>query len=241
MDTARYPNGVHVLRLRVVHSNMNYDEYITQVTFDNPQQRGVSSALLTADGKPIHRGGDGEPIIYLTFDDGPSGDTQSILGALARHNAKATFFVLGRSAQGQPDLLQIIYAAGHGIGNHSWSHRKLTGMSEATFNDEVLATQNAIGEHAATCLRPPYGATDPSTYAHATKLGLPVVLWSIDPTDWKLPGAQAIANHVIERAFPGAIVVLHDGGGNRAQTAAAVEIILRELGAQGYRFEAYCR
>ena len=114
-------------------------------------------------------------------------------------------------------------------------------MSEETFNQDILATAAAIGSYAAACLRPPYGATDPSTYAHATALGYPIVLWSIDPTDWRRPGAQAIANHVIARAFPGAIVVLHDGGGDRSQTAAATEIILRELNAQGYRFEAYCR
>ena len=241
LDTARYPNGVHVLRLRVVHSNMNYDEYITQVTFDNPLNVVTSAPSLNADGKPIYRGGNGDAILYLTYDDGPSGDTQSILDVLARYDARATFFVLGSAAQGRPDLVRRIHEAGHGVGNHSWNHRKLTGMSEETFNQDILATAAAIGSYAAACLRPPYGATDPSTYAHATALGYPIVLWSIDPTDWRRPGAQAIANHVIARAFPGAIVVLHDGGGDRSQTAAATEIILRELNAQGYRFEAYCR
>ncbi|MBI1294555.1 polysaccharide deacetylase family protein [bacterium] len=242
VDTARYPNGVHVLRLRVVHSNMNYDEYITQVIFDNPLNVVATSAPSpNVDGKPVYRGGNGDAVLYLTYDDGPSGDTQSILDALARYNARATFFVLGNAAQARPALVRRIHEAGHGVGNHSWNHRRLTGMSEESFNEDILATASAIGPYAAACLRPPYGATDPSTYAHATALGYPIVLWSIDPTDWRRPGAQAIANHVIARAFPGAIVVLHDGGGDRSQTAAATEIILRELSARGYRFEAYCR
>ncbi len=241
LDTTRYPNGVHVLRLRVVHSNMNYDEYITQVIFDNPLAVPAPASPVTADGKPIYRGGNADAIIYLTFDDGPSPYTQAILDVLTRYDAKATFFMLGGSAQGQSDLLRRVYEAGHGIGNHSWSHRKLVGLSEKTFNGEVVETANVLGEYGAACMRPPYGATDPSTYAHSTKLGYAVVLWSIDPTDWKRPGAQAIANHVIRRAFPGAIVVLHDGGGDRSQTVAATETILRELGAQGYRFQAYCR
>jgi peptidoglycan/xylan/chitin deacetylase (PgdA/CDA1 family) len=239
LDSARYPNGAHVLRLRVVHSNMNYDEYIAQVTFDNPLQ---STNGLPISGLPTYRGTDSEPVIYLTFDDGPHLPyTQQIFELLSKYNARATFFVVGRSAQNHSELIKAIYEAGHGIGNHSWSHRKLVGLNEETFNGEVVGTANVLGAYTANCMRPPYGATDPSTYRYSTKLGYAVVLWSIDPNDWKRPGAQAIARHVINRAFPGAIVLLHDGGGDRSQTVVAVETILKELSARGYSFRAYCR
>lgn len=246
LDTTRYPNGTHVLRLRVVHSNMNYDEYITQIVIDNPLIGGngipTSGSAVYNDGRPVYRGNGGEAVVYLTFDDGPHAPyTQQLLDLLAQYNAKATFFVVGRAAQSHPEMIRAIYEAGHGVGNHSWSHRKLVGLSEKTFTEEIASTQNVIGGYAAACMRPPYGATDASTYTHSTHLGYAVVLWSIDPVDWKRPGAQAIANHVLSRVFPGAIVVLHDGGGDRSQTVAAVEIILRELSAQGYTFRAYCR
>jgi peptidoglycan-N-acetylglucosamine deacetylase len=254
LETTRYPNGTHVLRLRVVHSNMNYDEYITQIVIDNPlvSSNGLptsgsalyngGSSSSTAGVRPIYRGAGDEAVIYLTFDDGPHAPfTEQILALLAQYNAKATFFVVGRAAQANPETIKAIYDAGHGVGNHSWSHRKLVGLSEKIFNEEMNSTSNAIGSVAASCMRPPYGATDASTYSHSTNLGYSVVLWSIDPVDWKRPGVNAIANHVLSRAFPGAIVVMHDGGGDRSQTVAAVEIILRELSAQGYTFKAYCR
>lgn len=252
-DTTIYPNGTHVLRLRVVHSNMNYDEYITQIRIENAlvSSNGLptsGSAIYsggsstTAGVRPIYRGSGDEAVIYLTFDDGPHAPyTQQILDLLAQYDAKATFFVLGRAAQASPETIKAIYDAGHGVGNHSWSHRKLVGLSEKVFDDEIISTSNAIGSYSAACMRPPYGATDASTYRYSTALGYPVVLWSIDPVDWKRPGVNAIANHVLSRAFPGAIVVMHDGGGDRSQTVAAVEIILRELSAQGYTFKAYCR
>jgi peptidoglycan/xylan/chitin deacetylase (PgdA/CDA1 family) len=235
LETADFPNGTHSLRLRVVHSNLNYDEYFRQITIHNP-----GNTLRV--GPDLYPGEGADRVIYLTFDDGPHPPyTGQILETLARYNARATFFVLGRSAQAQPELIQAIHAGGHGIGNHSWSHRRLTGLSQESFDWEVVRTQEALAGYAAACLRPPYGATDASTYSHSARLGYAVVLWSIDPLDWRRPGAQTIANHVVSRAFPGAVVVLHDGGGDRSQTVAALEIILRELSGQGYRFAPYCR
>jgi peptidoglycan/xylan/chitin deacetylase (PgdA/CDA1 family) len=180
-------------------------------------------------------------VLYLTFDDGPSGFTQQILDVLARHNAKATFFVLGRQANGRLDFLQAMYDAGHGIANHSYSHPSLPALSRQRFRDEVLGTANVLGGLDRGCLRPPYGAANQAVRAQAAELGYSIVTWTIDPRDWTRPGAGAIAARVIGRAFPGGVVVMHDGGGDRAQTVAALETILMQLGAQGYRFEALCR
>ncbi len=251
LDTTRYPNGVHVLRLRVVHSNLNYDEYITTITIENSVQppalpttptSGTGAGAGTTPGGGIRAGAGGKAVVYLTFDDGPNGVyTNQVLALLNKYNAKATFFMVGVNAQGQGDLIRQMYEAGHGIGNHSWSHADLKNMSAASFDREMLSAANVFGRYAAPCMRPPYGATDASTYANATRLGYSVVLWSIDPLDWKQPGADVIADRVLSRIFPGAIVLLHDGGSNRSQTVAALETILATLSAQGYSFRAYCR
>ena len=99
-----------------------------------------------------------DKVLYLTFDDGPSGYTQAILDLLARYDAKATFFVLGRSAARQPELIEAIYAAGHGLGNHTYNHPALPNAGWQRTTDEVAGTAAAIGGRDSGCLRPPYGA-----------------------------------------------------------------------------------
>ncbi len=209
----------------------------------------LGSALLLS--LPVYAGAEspqaepgtdpGAKVIYLTFDDGPSGYTQPILDVLARHNAKATFFVLGRQANGKQELLEAMYDAGHGIANHTYNHPYLTSLSRVRFREEVTATSAAIGGLDHGCLRPPYGASSKAVRAEALELGYTLVTWTIDPRDWSRPGAAAIAQRVISHASPGGVVVMHDGGGDRTQTVAALETILAELGARGFQFRALCR
>lgn len=180
-------------------------------------------------------------VIYLTFDDGPSAYTQEILDLLAQYNAKATFFVIGRAAASQPELVEAIYAAGHGLANHTYNHPSLPSVSGRRMADEITKTAAAIGGRDGRCLRPPYGARNAAVVKTAEQLGYQLALWTIDPRDWARPGARAIANHVITHAHPDGVVVMHDGGGNRAQTVAALRIILPALAKQGYRFVAMCR
>ena len=85
-------------------------------------------------------------------------------------------------------------------------------------------------------LRPPYGATDGDTRQYAANLGYAVVMWDIDPQDWRQPGADILANHIISSVYPGAIVLSHDGGGERSQTVEAYRKVLAELSSQGYAF-----
>jgi peptidoglycan/xylan/chitin deacetylase (PgdA/CDA1 family) len=135
-------------------------------------------------------------------------------------------------------------AAGMSLGNHTWSHLSLDGISQAEFNSQITQTeaaqrtQGAYMQPGVHCLRPPYGATDGNTSTWAAQLGHQVMLWDIDPQDWAIPGAQQIADTIISYAYPGAIVLSHDGGGNRSQTVDAYRIALPELAAQGYRFES---
>jgi peptidoglycan/xylan/chitin deacetylase (PgdA/CDA1 family) len=180
-------------------------------------------------------------VLYLTFDDGPSQYTQAVLDVLAHHNAKATFFVLGRQANGRGDLLHAMYASGHGVASHTYNHPSLPAVSRQRFDAEVADTAAVLGDLDHGCLRPPYGALNKTVRAEAAEQGYELVMWTIDPRDWARPGAAAIAQRVIGRAQPGGIVVMHDGGGDRSQTVAALETILTELGAQGYQFAALCR
>jgi peptidoglycan/xylan/chitin deacetylase (PgdA/CDA1 family) len=90
-------------------------------------------------------------------------------------------------------------------------------------------------------MRPPYGATDSFTRAYAAELGYEVVLWNIDTLDWTHPGAEAIASAVVDKVYPGAILLMHDGGGDRTQTVVALEAILRDLTGLGYALEPLCQ
>ncbi len=189
---------------------------------------------------------DGKPIVYLTFDDGPNGgQTQEILDLLAQYDAQATFFVLGQSAERNAELIRAEAMGGHYVGNHTYDHSSLEGASPEQFMDQVERTKQIILDIALDLfsldrdvryVRPPYGATDANTRNYATALGYAVVMWDIDPQDWRNPGSDIIASHIVSSVYPGAIVLMHDGGGDRSQTVVALARVLRELDAQGYVF-----
>lgn len=181
-------------------------------------------------------------IIYLTFDDGPHKSwTAGILDILDLYGAKATFFVVGLNVQANPDLVDRIWESGHGLANHTWAHVDLTYYNLAGFAQQIEKTDALLGERVSACLRPPFGSKNAQIENFSTQLGKELIMWDVDPADWSQPGSQFISQHVISRAYPGAIVLLHDGGGNRAQTLDALETILATLGEQGYQFEAICQ
>ena len=181
-------------------------------------------------------------VLYLTFDDGPSEWwTPRILEVLARYDAHATFFALGEQVDASPEMAAAVLAAGHSIGNHSLTHQTFEGVTRTGFLRELLGTQTQLEGQGSACLRPPYGAIDANTRVYAAEQGYRVVLWDVDPQDWRRPGVTEIAAGVIDRVKPGDVILLHDGGGERSQTVLALEIILRTLGEQGYTFESICR
>jgi peptidoglycan/xylan/chitin deacetylase (PgdA/CDA1 family) len=144
-------------------------------------------------------------------------------------------------AQRNGDLIDAEVVSGHGVANHTLDHSSLSGVGKEAFFREVLETERILGDRGTKCLRPPYGATDAYTRAYLSELGYRLVMWDIDTVDWRRPGVGAIIEEATSKAFPGAVVLFHDGGGDRSQTVEALESVLRELSRRGYAFAPVCR
>jgi peptidoglycan-N-acetylglucosamine deacetylase len=176
--------------------------------------------------------------IAMTFDDGPSAEnTPRLLDILKQRGIKATFFLIGQNVAAHPEIVKQILAEGHEIGIHSWTHPQLSKLSDDRVTDEIVKTQNAIrdaGGYTPTLLRPPYGAITPRQRDWIESLfGLNVILWSVDPFDWKRPGASVIEERILSGAEPGAIVLSHD---IHKQTVDAMPATLDALIKKGYKF-----
>ena len=170
---------------------------------------------------------------YLTFDDGPDASwTPQVLDVLDRYDIRATFFMLGHEADTAPGLVDQVRAAGHSVGNHSVSHASLPKLSDNRLRHE-------IGDGVRSrCFRPPYGATSARVRSAIAGAGMREILWDVDPRDWSRPGAPVIVDAVVKHVHNGAIVLLHDGGGDRSQTVEALPQIIDRLRARGYSFGA---
>lgn len=180
----------------------------------------------------------GERVVALTFDDGPWPDTDRVLAVLRRHGVRATFFFLGQNLPRYPDIARRVVADGHAVGNHTWNHpyQALDGAAAAREIDE---TARHIAELTGTPLlifRPPGGILDNGAVDYARRKNYVVVMWSIDTQDYQQPSAATLADRVLTQAHPGAIVLMHDGGGNRGRTVEALGTIIAGLKARGYRF-----
>jgi len=181
--------------------------------------------------------------VALTFDDGPDPEkTSLVLDVLNKHNAHATFFVIGNLAEKQPQLLQKMAVQGHEVANHSYSHKDFASNDTDYFKDEIDKTNALINETTSqkpVLFRPPGGYLSDKLVELIKKENLTIAYWTWqqDSKDWKNGNsATSIANHIIKNIQPGQIILLHDGSSNGAQTALAVDILLDKLGKDGYRF-----
>jgi peptidoglycan-N-acetylglucosamine deacetylase len=177
-------------------------------------------------------------VVALTFDDGPWSDTPAFLNVLERAHVPATFFMIGDQVAGHDALLRRMLADGDIIGDHTWSHALVAGGGPFA-TSQILSTANAI-QHASgfrPCLfRAPYGAVGPGLIATAQGLGFTTIEWDVDPRDWSRPGTGAIEARILGSVRNGSIVLMHDGGGPRGQTLAALPTIIGTLKARGYGF-----
>lgn len=191
-------------------------------------------------GYPLSYGNTHLAEIALTFDDGPNRYyTPRVLAILQRYGVQATFFDVGYLVKDYPDIVRQEYNNGNIVGNHSWSHPELTLLSASAISSQLTATSNAIQTTIGVWpifFRPPYGAFNRTVLDEASSLGVTTVLWDDTAEDWALPGVSVIVNRILYSAHNGAIILLHDGGGNRIQTVAALPTIIRDLKNRGFTF-----
>jgi peptidoglycan-N-acetylglucosamine deacetylase len=188
-------------------------------------------------GRTLTHGSDPGQIAF-TYDDGPNDPhTLHLLDVLARHDAKATFFLIGRYIKQRPDIVRAIQAAGHAIGNHTYTHPNLILVSESKLKQELSNCRKALEDAISapvTLFRPPFGGRRPNVLRTVRAMGMEPVLWSVTSFDWKARSAQYIVNKVskqLDRTTQGEIVLLHDGGhlgfgAERGFTAEATQALL---------------
>lgn len=193
-----------------------------------PKPRHISYNSVEGTGK----------VIAMTFDDGPHPKlTPKLLDMLKERGIKATFFVVGQNAEEYPDIMRRIVAEGHEVGNHSWSHPALTRLGSEGVRSQIERTNAAIEKATGkppTLIRPPYGATTARLdKVFADTFGLTVVIWSVDPLDWKYRNSARVTQKILEGASPGGIILAHD---IHATTVAAMPATLDALKERGYKF-----
>ena len=180
--------------------------------------------------------------IALTFDDGPWYQTPRFLTLLEHDNVPATFFEVGEHIGqfGEGGAIERrMLADGDMIGDHTWSHINVAGagpVAAAQIDRTAVAIRDATHGFTPCLFRAPEGSVSSGLIAQARSLGFTTIQWDIDPRDWALPGVGAIESNVLANAHPGAIVIMHDGGGDRSETLAALPDIIDTLRARGYTF-----
>ncbi len=178
------------------------------------------------------------PYIAMTFDDGPKpGQTDRLLDMLKARGIRATFFVVGQNAAAYPEMIKRMVDEGHEVANHSWNHPSLTKVGASGVQSQILQTDAAIiaaGAPKPTIMRPPYGATNATINKRLNEeFGQKVILWSVDPLDWKVRNAAHVTREILKSTVPGSIVLAHD---IHASTVDAMPGTLDALTAKGLKF-----
>jgi peptidoglycan-N-acetylglucosamine deacetylase len=183
--------------------------------------------------------------LALTYDDGPNDPlTLRLLEVLAKHNVRATFFLIGRYVQQRPEIVREVVKAGHVIGNHTFTHPWLTFKSSAEVRKELTdcrsAIQDAVGKHS-NLFRPPFGGRRPAVLRIARELGLEPIMWNVTGYDWNAPPAVVIEKKVSSQIRGGDVILLHDGGhkqmgADRSQTVSATDHLITRYKSEDYDF-----
>ncbi|WP_369390783.1 bifunctional polysaccharide deacetylase/glycosyltransferase family 2 protein [Streptomyces sp. CG1] len=212
-----------------------------------PAQVTHGGPVIADAARAVHTARLQDRTIALTFDDGPDPVwTPRILDVLRRNHVRATFFVVGTEVAAHPELVRRIVAEGHQIGIHTFTHPDLSRLAPWQRSLELRETQLAVAGAAGVTtalLRPPYSSendalndADWSVLKQADLAGYVTVLSSQDAEDWQRPGTDRIVANATPRSHTGQILLMHDGGGNRSQTVAALNTLIPRLEAQGFQF-----
>lgn len=173
-----------------------------------------------------------KPMIALTFDDGPNYNTSKILDILEKYNVKATFFVLGSNIEKNKNIIKRMHKLNMEIGNHTYSHKLLSKLSEDKIETEIKKTDELIFDiidQYPNLLRPSYGTTTKKIKNLAQK---PIIIWDIDTLDWKYHNSKKIANNILKKVKNGDIILMHD---IYSATVNSLEIAIPKLLESGYQ------
>jgi peptidoglycan/xylan/chitin deacetylase (PgdA/CDA1 family) len=236
-DLARWgprdPGTLHRLTLSTGTLAGRVEEFLAHIAGSADVERELTGAGLC-----LTRGTGTAPEVAITFDDGPDPvHTPPVLDILRRHGVTASFFCVGLPAAAYPDLVRRAVAEGHLVGNHTWSHPYLPDLTREQLLRQVDATAEILTEVGATptLVRPPYGSRTPDTMRWLAGNGMTTVLWDIDTEDWSRPGTDTVVANATT-ATAGSVILMHDAGGDRGQTVAALPQVLTRLLDRGYRF-----
>jgi len=193
-------------------------------------------------GSTVWRGRTDTGAVALTFDDGPSEDTERVLDVLDEYGLRATFFMTGRHVESLPQTARRVVAEGHEVGNHSYSHPIFLYRTPRETRQQLERAQTVITKTTGVrpkLARPPCGVRTPAYFRVAKKLGLRTVQWDVAGFDWKTISAKQIAHEVLRRVVPGSIILLHDGDSegkqDRRETVVALPLIIEGLRARGLK------
>jgi peptidoglycan/xylan/chitin deacetylase (PgdA/CDA1 family) len=183
--------------------------------------------------------------LALTFDDGPNDPhTLRLLDVLARHNVRATFFMVGSFVEQRPEIARAVAAAGHAIGNHTHTHPNLIFHSGSVVRRELQDCERVLDDAGvvhASLFRPPFGGRTPIVLRTARDMGLEPIMWSVTAQDWKPHSPEKIAQLVHRQVLGGDVILLHDGGhlsmgADRSASVRATELIIQRYQGEGYEF-----
>lgn len=246
----RYPSGTRVTVLadgedfcRILTPDL-LEGYMMKeyLTFENglpPKEIILPSPSPAPDStrtKALARGIDpNKPMLALTFDDGPAPETLRVLNALDQYGARGTFFILGKNIKGNEEILKHMALGGHQLAAHSWSHPNFNEISESAITSQMKRTMDKIFEitgQQVTMVRMPFGASNRLSRKPLEKMGLPLILWSVDSLDWSTRSASKTIASIRKGAVNGAIILCHDVWDS---TGKAMETIVPELISKGYQ------
>jgi peptidoglycan-N-acetylglucosamine deacetylase len=233
---------------RALHASGSGDFFAAIRTLAGEGRGSFAQTQLAAENGAINRtlaytpyvriAGSQHRELALTFDDGPGPYTPEILAILERQNVPATFFEVGILEQYFHASTSEIVTRGYTIGDHTFTHPPMSKLSPADQRAQLLEGARALTRYGARfprLFRPPYGMWNSHTLALLRRYRMLMVLWSVDTNDYRLPGASGIVKQAVAGAKPGAIILLHDAGGDRSETVVALPKIIAKLRARGFK------
>ena len=200
--------------------------------------KNIPSNVPTGIKQPVQQTVDkNKKMIAITMDDGPHKTlTQRAMTAFEQYKGRATFFELGQNVEKYPDIVKDVYERGFEISSHTYSHSQLNKLDAPTLDGEIKKTQDAVFKitgYESKLIRPPYGAKNETVISAFTSYDLTSVLWDVDTLDWKHRDANYVCDQIVNNAFDGAIVLIHD---IHETSIAGLELALPKLADQGYQF-----